>query len=134
MEQRRFQQLAEQLRELIGRGEYPVGNLLPAERQLQERFGVSRTTVRRALAELVSMGWAESSPKRKKQAVDAANEDQLAELREKFPNSYFYENPPRPLKESVIEKFDEEDLHLLAFMPKRDDFEHVWIVHPSVAL
>ena len=64
MEQRRFQQLAEQLRELIGRGEYPVGNLLPAERQLQERFGVSRTTVRRALAELVSMGWAESSPKR----------------------------------------------------------------------
>lgn len=60
----RFEQIAQELRASIQRGDIPAGSLLPSERQLQETYGISRTTVRRALADLVSSGWAESSPNR----------------------------------------------------------------------
>ncbi|BAI74906.1 transcriptional regulator (plasmid) [Azospirillum sp. B510] len=43
-----YQQLEEQLLELIGNGSVPAGTTLPAERQLAESLGVSRTTVQRA--------------------------------------------------------------------------------------
>ena len=52
------------MRTTIQSGDLAVGALLPCERQLQEQFGVSRTTVRRALANLVASGWAETSPNR----------------------------------------------------------------------
>mgnify|MGYP000402569783 CR=1 FL=1 len=43
---------AEQMRQLIRRGEYPVGQRLPAERDLAVQFGVSRPSVREALIAL----------------------------------------------------------------------------------
>ena len=50
----------------------------------------------------------------------------MLELRKSLPNSFFY-NLTRETsltgKGSV--RFDEEDLQLLAYMPKRDEFEHV---------
>ncbi len=52
------------LRDRIRRGEVPIGAILPTERELQAEFGVSRSTVRRALALLVGSGWAEASPNR----------------------------------------------------------------------
>lgn len=48
----------------IEAGEIPSGSYLPTERQLQDAFGASRTTVRRALAALVETGWAEVLPGR----------------------------------------------------------------------
>lgn len=49
---RLYRQIAEQLRELINAGEFPVGGRLPGERELAESLGVSRPTVREALIAL----------------------------------------------------------------------------------
>ena len=48
--------ISEQLRELILSGQYPPGEQLPSEHQLMSQFDVSRITVRRAIANLVSQG------------------------------------------------------------------------------
>ncbi len=50
--QRLYRQIAEQLRGLIGQGEFAVGNRLPAERDLARQLGVSRPSVREALIAL----------------------------------------------------------------------------------
>lgn len=49
---RLYRQVADQLRQLIADGEYPVGGRLPTERELAEKLGVSRPTVREALIAL----------------------------------------------------------------------------------
>src|SRR5215475_9393917 len=49
---RLYRQIADQLRQLIDDGEYPVGSRLPTERELAEKLGVSRPTVREALVAL----------------------------------------------------------------------------------
>jgi GntR family transcriptional regulator len=50
-------QLGEALRDKIIRAEYRVHEQLPTEEQLQKFYGVSRTTVRLALAKLVNEGY-----------------------------------------------------------------------------
>jgi GntR family transcriptional regulator len=50
-------QLAEAIRDKIVRGEYTLGQTIPTEEQLQKFYGVSRTTVRLALAKLVNEGY-----------------------------------------------------------------------------
>lgn len=51
-----YQQLRQELFARIRRGEFAPGNLLPSENQLCEEYGVSLTTARRALLELVKEG------------------------------------------------------------------------------
>jgi len=53
---RLYQQIADQLREMIESGEYPPGSYLPAERELSQQFGVSRTSLREALIALEVLG------------------------------------------------------------------------------
>ena len=43
-------------------GDYPPGSILPSEKQLQDSFGISRTTVRMALKELEQEGFLVRSP------------------------------------------------------------------------
>ncbi len=50
--QRLYRQIAEQLRALIGQGEWAPGSRLPAERDLARQLGVSRPSVREALIAL----------------------------------------------------------------------------------
>lgn len=57
--QRLYRQIAEQLRQLIGRGEFAPGTRLPAERDLARQLGVSRPSVREALIALDVEGWVE---------------------------------------------------------------------------
>jgi DNA-binding FadR family transcriptional regulator len=53
-----YEQVADRLRESILSGELPPGSALPPERELSERFGVGRTTVREALRSLQTRGLA----------------------------------------------------------------------------
>jgi DNA-binding FadR family transcriptional regulator len=43
---RLYRQIADQLRALIERGEFPIGTRLPPERDLALKMGVSRPSVR----------------------------------------------------------------------------------------
>lgn len=56
-EKRLHQQVAEKIRELIVSGAYPPGTRLPGERELAERFGVSRVVVREAEISLEALGF-----------------------------------------------------------------------------
>ena len=51
-----YHQLTSHLRQLIGSQEYPVGSKFLTERQICERFGVSRATANKVLSGLVSEG------------------------------------------------------------------------------
>jgi GntR family transcriptional regulator len=51
-----YHQLFLALREAIFRGEYAAGGMLPTELELEQQFGVSRITVRRAIDELADRG------------------------------------------------------------------------------
>jgi GntR family transcriptional regulator len=51
-----YHQLHNLLRSLVTKGEFPVGSKFLTERQICERFGVSRVTANKALASLVSEG------------------------------------------------------------------------------
>jgi DNA-binding FadR family transcriptional regulator len=53
---RLYQELVEQLIELIVSGRMPPGTQLPSERELVEQFGVGRSAVREALFALQKMG------------------------------------------------------------------------------
>ena len=52
----RSSKVAEEIRESIDRGELKPSDRLPPERRLAEQFGVSRVTIRRALAKLSEDG------------------------------------------------------------------------------
>ncbi|UFQ14298.1 MULTISPECIES: FadR/GntR family transcriptional regulator [Streptomyces] len=59
---RAYQRVAEQIEERILSGELPPGARLPGERELVQRFGVGRSTVREALRVLQSTGLIRSRP------------------------------------------------------------------------
>jgi DNA-binding FadR family transcriptional regulator len=56
---RLYRQIADQLRSLIGAGEWPLGSRLPPERDLAAQLGVSRPSVREALIALEVEGLVE---------------------------------------------------------------------------
>lgn len=56
---RLYRQIADQIRTLIGAGEFPTGGRLPAERDLAKQLGVSRPSVREALIALEVEGLVE---------------------------------------------------------------------------
>ncbi len=56
-----YQQVAGQIKELIGAGNLPAGARLPTIRHLADQLGVTRLTVQTAYAELQSGGWIEAT-------------------------------------------------------------------------
>ncbi|MFD9940312.1 GntR family transcriptional regulator [Nonomuraea sp. NPDC059023] len=52
----RWHDVAQALRDAITAGVYPPGTKIPKEEELQQRHGVSRTTIRRAVAQLTTEG------------------------------------------------------------------------------
>ena len=61
-EKRLYHAIANQLLELIDSGAFPPGSRLPAERELAEKFGVSRVSVREAAIALQAQGRLEIRP------------------------------------------------------------------------
>lgn len=51
-----FQQLADTIAAEIDSGSYRPGDMIPSERELSERYSISRVTVRRAIVDLVDRG------------------------------------------------------------------------------
>lgn len=64
-----YREIAQALSEQIRTGELEAGSLIPTERELQERFGATRSVVRRALADVVEKGWGETIPNKGVMAV-----------------------------------------------------------------
>ena len=57
-------QLEKLILEEIDNGNYPVGSMIPTEMELSQMFGISRTTVRQAISDLLEIAEAmEKSPK-----------------------------------------------------------------------
>ena len=59
-----FQQIADQLREFIERGDLRPGDALPTVRQLATDLGVAPNTVARAYTDLQDAGWLTSDGRR----------------------------------------------------------------------
>lgn len=53
------------------------------------------------------------------------SEEMIDYLREKYPESYFFAHRATKMSAEAIQKFDQEDLQLIGYMPYRDEFEHV---------
>lgn len=54
-----YHQICDKLKENIQKERYPIGSLLPTEPELEAEYGVSRTTVRKAMRLLAAEGYVE---------------------------------------------------------------------------
>jgi DNA-binding FadR family transcriptional regulator len=61
-ERRLFQDIVDQILALVAEGAFPPGSRLPGERELAERFDVSRVTIREAEIALQAMGKVQIKP------------------------------------------------------------------------
>ncbi|SMF25867.1 GntR family transcriptional regulator [Streptomyces sp. Amel2xC10] len=77
----RHEEIADELRRAIGREEYAVGALLPAETDLATRYGVSRGTVRQAVAALTAEGLIGSRQGARRVVLASRRSQSFAELR-----------------------------------------------------
>lgn len=75
-----YYQLAEMLRANIAAGHYDGDGLFPSERELVERYGISRMTARQALSELVREGLIIREQGRGSSVVKPRIQDQLRHL------------------------------------------------------
>lgn len=58
-----WREIAADLREAIESGRYAPGDRLPTEDELTQQYGVARSTVRKALAELTAVGLITARPR-----------------------------------------------------------------------
>ncbi|EGX61285.1 GntR family transcriptional regulator [Streptomyces zinciresistens K42] len=77
----RHEEIADELRRAIDREEYTVGGLLPAETDLAAHYGVSRGTVRQAVASLTAEGLIGSRQGARRVVLAGRRSQSFAELR-----------------------------------------------------
>ncbi|MEU6894903.1 GntR family transcriptional regulator [Streptomyces sp. NPDC046557] len=77
----RYEEIADELRCAIDAEEYPVGARLPSESELAARYGVSRGTVRQAVATLTSEGLIGSRQGARRVVLAGRRSQSFAELR-----------------------------------------------------
>lgn len=74
----KYQRIVAQIEQLIENGELRPGDKLLPERELSEQFGVSRISVRKALAVLAGMGLIVTSPRHGAYVAEFNNEQVLS--------------------------------------------------------
>lgn len=74
-----FQQISDQLREFVERGELSSGDCLPTVRQLASDLGVAPNTVARAYADLQEGGWLRSDGRRGTRVAESTPADDALE-------------------------------------------------------
>ncbi|MEU7169450.1 GntR family transcriptional regulator [Streptomyces morookaense] len=77
----RYEEIADGLRRAIDAEEYPVGARLPSESELAARYGVSRGTVRQAVAALTSEGMIGSRQGARRVVLAGRRSQSFTELR-----------------------------------------------------
>ncbi|MDX3313245.1 GntR family transcriptional regulator [Streptomyces sp. NPDC054884] len=77
----RHEEIADELRRAIGRAQYAVGARLPAETDLAAQYGVSRGTVRQAVAALTAEGLIGSRQGARRVVLASRRSQSFAELR-----------------------------------------------------
>ncbi|WP_225836691.1 GntR family transcriptional regulator [Streptomyces sp. NK08204] len=77
----RHEEIADELRRAIDREEYTVGSRLPSESELAAHYGVSRGTVRQAVAALTSEGLIGSRQGARRVVLASRRSQSFAELR-----------------------------------------------------
>lgn len=77
----RHEEIADELRRAIDREEYTVGSRLPAETELAAHYGVSRGTVRQAVAALTAEGLIGSRQGARRVVLASRRSQSFAELR-----------------------------------------------------
>ena len=85
-DKRLYHSVADQIMELINEGAFPPGSRLPGERELAERFDVSRVTVREAEISLQALGYISIKPGSGVFVVDHAEREN-----QKLPNISAFE-------------------------------------------
>jgi len=108
-----FRHIASELREAVRRGELPPGAMIPSEQALAERHGVSRGTVRSALAMLADEGLIEVMPGQGRRVVGkptrtiptTAYERIAADLTKRLDDGEFGPADPLPTESSLVAKY-----------------------------
>jgi GntR family transcriptional regulator len=77
----RHEEIADELRQAIDRGDYRIGGTLPAETELATRYGVSRGTVRQAVSALAAEGRIGSRQGARRVVLGNRRSQSFAELR-----------------------------------------------------
>lgn len=75
-----YYQVMQILQRKIEDGNYPVGSYIPTEEQLQDDFEVSRSTIRKAILELVHQGYLERKRSKGTMVVGVKLEENLHDL------------------------------------------------------
>jgi GntR family hexuronate regulon transcriptional repressor len=123
---RLFQDIAEKIMSLIREGVFPPGSRLPGERELAERFGVSRVTIREAEIALQAMGevtirtgsgvYVTDGATRDEDALPSVSAFELTEARSLFESEAAALAAPI-ISEALLERLDE----LLRVMREDDE-------------
>ena len=108
-----YQQIADDLRELIATGELAAGSRLPSTRELMDRYDVANNTAQSAIRVLRDQGLVETVPAR---GTFVVNDPDLEALRND-------EGGGTPLYQIVIERLDGIDEALESIRDRLTDVE-----------
>ena len=101
-----YKRVVKDLKSQIVSGVYRKGELLPSEKELIESFGVSRITIRKALATLADMGFIQTSKGRGSEVLfsveDSGESDEFGEALEEYKNNFMASTQVRMMLEPEV--------------------------------